>query len=130
MAGRGGRPRVEVEGVRELRRTLRAAGDDLSDLKAANLAAAEIAADAARGRAPVLTGALAGDIRAAGTKTAGIIRAGRKRIPYAGAIHWGWPARGITARPYLADGAKASESVWVPLYQRALDDALEKVKGL
>lgn len=126
---RGNRPMVEVDGARELRRTLRAAGDDLEDLKAANLAAANIAAGAARGRAPRKTGALAGDIRASGTKTAGIIRAGRKRIPYAGPIHWGWPARGIEARPYMTEGAQSTESIWVPMYERLIDDALDKVKG-
>lgn len=123
------RPLVEIDGARELRRTLRAAGDDMEDLKAANLAAANIAASAARGRAPRLTGALAGDIRASGTKTAGIVRAGRKRIPYAGPIHWGWPARGMKARPYITEGAQQTEPVWVPLYQREIDKALNKVKG-
>lgn len=123
------RPLVEIDGARELRRTLRAAGDDLEDLKAANQAAAEVAAAAARGRAPVLTGRLSSDIRASGTKTAGIIRAGRKKIPYAGPIHWGWPARGIAARPYLTEGAQSTESVWVPMYQKLMDDALQKVKG-
>lgn len=123
------RPLVQIDGARELRRTLRAAGDDLEDLKAANQAAAEVAAAAARGRAPVLTGRLSSDIRASGTKTAGIIRAGRKKIPYAGPIHWGWPARGIAARPYLTEGAQSTESVWVPMYQKLMDDALQKVKG-
>ena len=123
------RPLVSVEGARELRRTLRAAGDDLEDLKAANLQAAQIAAEAARARAPHVTGQLAGDIRASGTKTAGTIRAGRKRIPYAGPIHWGWPARGIEAQPYITEGAQATESIWVPLYEELMDEALAKVKG-
>lgn len=122
-------PLVEIDGARELRRTLRAAGDDLEDLKAANQAAANIAAAAAKSEAPKLTGALAGDIRASGTKTAGTIRAGRKRIPYAGPIHFGWPARGIKARPYITEGAQQTESIWVPLYQELLDEALSKVKG-
>lgn len=123
------RPRVQIDGARQLRRTLKAAGDDLEDLKRANLQAAEIAAGAARTRAPRLTGALAGDIRASGTKTAGTIRAGRKRLPYAGAIHWGWPARGIEAQPYLTEGAQQTEPVWVPLYEQELKKALAKVKG-
>lgn len=123
------RPLVEVEGARQLRRTLRQAGDDLEDLKDANKQAAEIAATGARRAAPVLSGALSGDIRAAGTKTAGVVRAGRKRLPYAGPIHWGWPARGIAAQPYLTEGAQQTETVWVPLYEEELDKALAKVKG-
>lgn len=122
-------PLVEIDGARELRRTLRAAGDDLEDLKAANQAAANIAAAAAKSEAPKLTGRLAGDIRASGTKTAGIIRAGRKKLPYAGVIHWGWPKRNILANPYITAGAQQTESIWVPLYQKQLDQALKKVKG-
>lgn len=120
---------IEVEGARELRRTLRAAGDDLSDLKDANQQAAEIAASAARVEAPRRSGRLAGDIRASGTKTAGIIRAGRKKLPYAGVIHYGWPARGIEAQPYLTAGAQNTEPIWVPLYERMMKEATEKVKG-
>lgn len=120
---------VEVEGARQLRRTLRQAGDDLGDLKDANKRAAEIAAAGALRNAPRRSGALAGDIRAAGTKTAGVVRAGRKRLPYAGPIHWGWPARGIEAQPYLTEGAQQTESVWVPMYEKELDEALAKVKG-
>lgn len=123
------RPLVEVEGARQLRKTLRAAGDDLEDLKAANQQAASIAATAAKAGAPRVSGTLAGDIRASGTKTAGIVRAGRKKIPYAGPIHWGWPARGIEAQPYMTEGAQRTESIWVPLYQELMDDALKKVKG-
>lgn len=123
------RPLVEIDGAQQLRKTLRAAGDDLGDLKAANQQAADIAAHAARSRAPRLTGQLAGDIRASGTKTAGTIRAGRKRIPYAGPLHWGWPARGIEARPYITEGAQQTESIWVPLYKELMDEALKKVKG-
>lgn len=123
------RPLIEVEGARQLRKTLRAAGDDLADLKDANQQAANIAATAAKARAPRRSGTLAGDIRASGTKTAGIVRAGRKKIPYAGPIHWGWPARGITAQPYMTEGAQSTESIWVPLYQQLMDDALKKVKG-
>lgn len=123
------RPLVEVEGARQLRKTLRAAGDDLADLKSANQQAANIAATAAKAGAPHRSGDLAGDIRASGTKTAGIVRAGRKKIPYAGPIHWGWPARGIKAQPYMTEGAQRTESIWVPLYQQLMDDALKKVKG-
>lgn len=124
------RPVVQVDGVRELRRTLRQAGDDLADMKAANQAAADIAAAAAKSRAPRRSGALAGDIRASGTKTAGIVRAGRARLPYAGPIHWGWPAHNITANPYLTDAAQATEPVWVPLYMKHIEQQLDKVKGI
>ena len=120
---------IKVEGQRELRKTLRAAGDDLEDLKAAHKAAAEIAAGGSRPLAPVRSGDLAGTIRAGGTKTSAVIRAGKKVVPYAGPIHWGWPARGIEPHPFLADGAQRTEPQWVELFYQALDKALKKVKG-
>lgn len=120
---------VKVEGAARLRRTLRAAGLDLSDLKTANAAASKTAAGAARPFTPVRSGALLRSVRSSGTLTAGIIRAGRKSVPYAGAIHWGWPAHGITAQPFLTEGARASEPVWIKLYEADMADAINKVKG-
>lgn len=121
---------VRIEGGARLRRTLRAAGDDLSDLKAAHTAAAATAASGARGLVPTRTGRLAGSIRSSGTNSAGIVRAGRASIPYAGPIHWGWPARRIAAQPFLSDGATNTEPAWLPVYTAALDAALSKVEGI
>jgi hypothetical protein len=121
----------EVIGGRELRRTLRQAGLDLQDLKDAHAAAARIAANAAADAAPRRTGALAATVRSAGTKTAGIVRAGNNtKVPYAGPIHWGWGKRHIAANPFASRGAQRSEPEWLPVYEEARDKALDKVKGI
>lgn len=131
---------VKVEGLRELRRTLRQAGDDMADLKEANRAAAEIVATAAGGRVPHLTGALAASVRPAGTKTAAVVRAGKKAVPYANAIHWGrifWPCKEadphfrseIAPRPFLSEAATSTESTWVPLYEDRIQSILDQVQG-
>lgn len=127
-------PALRVEGGRKLRSTLRDAGDDLSDLRAAHKDAAQIAAEASAALAPARSRRLADTIRAAGTKTAGIIRAGNNRstssgVPYAGPIHWGWFKRGIKPQPFLSRGAQDSEGRWLPIYETALDQALDKIKG-
>lgn len=127
MAAR--RAGVRVEGARRLRATLRAAGSSLSDLKDANRRAAGIAAGASRPLAPMLTGRLRASVRSSGTVTAGIIRAGRKSVPYAGPQHWGWPSRGIKATPFLTLGAQSSEPVWIPLYEAEMHAAIARVKG-
>lgn len=120
----------EVRGGRELRRTLRGAGDDLSDLKDVHKQAAAIAATRAKADAPEVSGRLAATIRSSGTKTAGIVRVGNNtKVPYAHPIHWGWAARGIPANPFAARGAQESEPVWVALYVRYVDDTLDKIKG-
>lgn len=120
---------IRLEGQRQLRKTLREAGDDLEDLKAAHKAAAEVAAGGSRPLAPVRSGLLAGTIRAGGTKTSAVIRAGKKAVPYAGPTHWGWAARGIEPHPFLATGAKNTEPQWVELFYQAMNKALKKVKG-
>jgi hypothetical protein len=126
--GSGG---IQVNGLSNLRRTLRQAGDDLGDLKDANARAAAIAASAAERRAPVITGALERSVRSSGTKTAGIIRAGNARaVPYANPIHWGWFSHHIKPNPFLSLGAQESQPLWVPIYEKALDEAVQKVSGL
>lgn len=137
---------VQIEGLRQLRKSLRKAGDDMKDLKAANLEAATTAARASAALAPIghgpKRGALKATIRAAGTKTAGVIRAGRKAVPYAGPVHWGWPNRPaaramnprikggpIPAQPFLSDGARNSEGQWLPYYIKTVDGIIARVEG-
>lgn len=131
---------MKVEGARNLRRSLKQAGEDLSDLKAAHRKAADIAADAARGIVPSRTDRLRKSIRAAATQSAAIMRAGSKRLPYANAVHWGrkaWPNVShpratpsfMYPRLFLTKGAKETEPQWVGLYMQAVEDALEKIEG-
>lgn len=125
-------PLVQVEGGRAFRASLKKAGDDLQDMKAAHKSAAQIAATASRALAPVgLTGLLSRSIRGAGTKTAATIRAGNNtRVPYARPIHWGWHRRHIKPNPFLSHGAQNSEGRWIRVYEAYLETALHQVKGL
>lgn len=131
---------VQIEGAKQLRRSMKAAGEDLSDLKAANAAAANIAARASADLAPRgPSGKLKATIRGSGTKTAGIIRAGTARVPYAAAVHWGrlwWPNKAksrarsrMYAQPFLSDGAQNSEGEWLPVYSAALEQIIERIDG-
>jgi len=132
---------LQVEGGKKLRATLAAAGADLADLKAAHKGAAEIAARASADLAPVKSGRLQRTIRAAGTKTAGIIRAGTKAVPYGPAVHWGrrwWPNKAagpfrhyapIRPNPFMSDGAKNSEGRWIPVYENAIEEILYRIEG-
>jgi hypothetical protein len=122
-------PVMKVEGARQLRATLKAAGDDLGDLKDAHREAGTIVANAAGGRAPRRTGALAGSIRAAGTKAGAVVRAGGARAPYAPYVHNGTPARGIPQNPFITEAAQATESRWVAGYGTAIERIVDKVKG-
>lgn len=125
---------LKLEGGRNLRRTLREAGSDLTELKAANAQAASIVAGRAQSWAPVVSGRLAATVRSSGTKTAGIVRAGNNRksasgVPYAAPIHWGWRARNIRANPFMSYSAQSTEPTWLALYESLVNKALSKIKG-
>lgn len=120
---------VRVEGLSRLRRTLRKAGHDLEDLKDVNAAVAAIVVQAAGAYAPRRTGALAASPRPSRAKARARVLAGGARVPYAGPIHWGWPARNIQAQPWLSQAAQATEPQWTGTYRQGVEDVLSKVKG-
>jgi hypothetical protein len=100
--------RIEVEGDREVRRALKRLGDAAkAGLRATHAESAEIVAEAARGIVPRRSGVLAASIRSSGQIGAGVVRAGRAAVPYAGVIHFGWAAHSIAPQPFLYDAADA-----------------------
>jgi len=116
--------------MRELRRHLRRAGDDLTDLKQANGEAARIAADAAASRINSKSGTLARTVRSSGTKTAGVVRAGNNGgVRYAGVNAWGWGRKNIKGNPWPSDGARKSEARWRRVYADYLDRVIAQIKG-
>lgn len=119
-----------VEGLNDLARTMRRAGEDLTELKDAHAKAGGIVASYAESIAPRRSGKLAGSVRAARQVRRARIQAGRASVPYAGPIHWGWPARHIGAQPFMSDAAQATEPTWRPAYEAAVAKALEQVKGV
>lgn len=131
MAGGNGfaSAHVQVDGARKLRRELKKAGGDLGQLRDANRQAARSILPIAAGLAPVTTGRLKASLRVAATNKAGMLRAGRKAVPYAGPIHWGWPLRGIHPRPFMTQAATNNESIWMDAYLGAVDKALKEIKG-
>lgn len=126
MAGKPA-ARVQVRGAAEFRKAMKAAGADLKDLKEANKAAAEVVATDARSRAPFRTGALIKSIRSKATKTYGRVMAGSDLVPYAGPIHFGWPAHGISPNPFLYDAADDKTSEVVSKYNSAVEAIVRKV---
>ena len=124
-----GEGKVEVEGGKELRKSLKGVEDGLKDLQAAHAAAAGIVSAAAPAYAPLRSGALAGSIRGSGAKAAATVRAGGAKVPYAGVQEYGWPRRNIAAQPYIVPAAHDTEPTWIAVYQARVDELLGKVKG-
>jgi hypothetical protein len=120
---------VEVEGGKELRKSLKNVEDGLKDLQAAHAAAAGIVAAAAPSYAPLRTGRLAGSIRGSGAKAAATVRAGGAKVPYAGVQEYGWPRRNIPAQPFLVPAAHDTEGEWRPVYEARVEELIDKVHG-
>ena len=123
MAGR----QVSVEGARELRKALKTVGDEAkAGLKETNLEVAEIVARAAVTKVPAQSGALRETIRAAGAQTRASVKAGFKKVPYAGVIHFGWPARNIAPQTFLYDALDSRRGEVLDAYQSGMADLLRK----
>lgn len=122
-------PLVTVDGLPQLRRQLRQLVGDASDLKEANAAAASIVANAAASRAPRRTGRLAASVRGNRAVSRATVSAGGAAVPYAGPIHWGWPAHHIAPQPFVVDAAQVTEPVWLAAYERDLAKAVDRVGG-
>jgi len=121
---------VRLEGARQLRRTLRQAGDDLSDLKRAHADAAAVVTPVAQAKAPRRSGRLSATVRGSGTKTGALIRAGFAAVPYAGVQEFGWPRRHIPAQPFVVPAARETEPQWMGMYEAEVDRLLGHVKGI
>lgn len=104
---------LRVTGIKELVRDLQALGVSVDDLKAAFSAIAAKGARYASAFAPHRTGRLAASIRGNKAKSKAVVIAGGARVPYAGAINYGWAARNIEASHFMqrADAVVAPEAV-------------------
>jgi hypothetical protein len=104
------------------RAKLQQMGIELTDFKTINRLIAENVMGEAKGRAPVDDGTLRGDIRGGASKTRAYVSVGRKKIPYAGPIHFGWPARNIEAQPFLYEAMDARADEVQKVYAKRVDE--------
>lgn len=102
--------------------------------------AADIVAEEARKLAPKQSGRLRNDIRTSGTTKGGVVRVGRKKIPYAGRVMFGDPItftdrlmrraqRRRVPQPFIYKAADIQFRNVVDYYndelEQILDDAIE-----
>jgi hypothetical protein len=118
---------VRVEGLNKTVRALTQFGVEVQDLKAVF---SEIAAEGARlasSFAPTQTGNLSKTVRGNKAKNKAVVIAGRARVPYAGAINYGWPKRHIKPALFMqrADAALAPRAV--EMLEAGLDQVVGKV---
>jgi len=140
----GRKTTIEIKGLRQAQRIMgRIDADFRKRFKDIHKGAADIVAEEARRQAPVRSGRLRKDIRTSGTAKGGVVRVGRKRIPYVGRVIFGDPVtfrdrlmrRAQTRRvgsPFIYDDADAKFREVVDYYdeelEEILDDAIEAAK--
>jgi hypothetical protein len=117
---------VRVEGLTRTVRALQTYGVQIDDLKDVMSGIAELGAQLAGRYAPHRTGRLAGTVRGNRAKAKAVVTAGRARVPYAGAINYGWRARGIRPALFMqrADAELAPRAI--EMLQDGLDQAARK----
>ena len=119
---------VKVEGVRELARSLRRVGEGYpKELRTIHRKVADPVARHAEILVPRRSGVLAGSIRAQGTQRVARVAAGRKSVPYAGVIHFGWPGHNIEPQPFLYDALAAKQVTVLDIYTRETDRFIDRV---
>lgn len=123
------RLRLNARGLSTLARTMRQAGADMQRLKGAYKDMAGVVKDNTGHVIPVRTGRLKRTLRASATQKAGVVRAGRASVPYAGVINYGWAGHHIEPQYYMQQGLEMSEGEVIGLYAQALQDALDTIKG-
>lgn len=105
---------------------MKAAGRKLDDLKRANREVGTFINGNAAPTAPRRTGALAASTRPNAAATNVAIRS---RLPYAGPIHWGWPARNIEPQPWLWATATGTQDEWLPKYEDEIQRIMDDIEG-
>lgn len=117
---------VKVEGLNKTLTALQRAGVEVQDLKDAMSAIAAEGARLASGFAPVRTGRLRHTIRGNKAKAKAIVTAGLARVPYAGAINYGWPNRGIKPSLFMQMADKELADKAVDMLSAGIDRAIER----
>ena len=121
---RDGGVRVRVEGFGRVVRKLSAAGADAEDMRTLMHSLGQIVIDGAN--IPIRTGRLDTNVRSGRGKTKAVVRAGGARVPYAGVIHYGDPARGIRAQPFLTDALQARHAQVFAALEAGINDLLAR----
>lgn len=119
-----------VEGLSKLGRDLQALGLDVDDLKDGFSKIAAEGAKLAAGFAPKRSGRLAATIRGNRAKSKAVVMAGRGRgVPYAGAINYGWPRRGIAPAGFMQQADAAMRPRALQELESAINDSIRR-RGL
>lgn len=118
--------RVEVKGDKRLARTLHDAGQELEEMPRALPVVSRQVVTVAMSKVPRDTGRLAASLDPTVESSAAVILS---TLPYAGVIHWGWPARNIAPQPFLVEAGRQAEPAWTKTFEAEAERILGHVRG-
>lgn len=117
---------VQIKGLNEVVRNLKAFGASADDLKDANAKITSKVANAATAIVPVQSGRLQSSIRGTRQQRKASIKAGSSSIQYAGIIEYGYPAKNIQAQPFLRKAAWQNQWFIIEQYEENLNEIIRK----
>jgi hypothetical protein len=117
---------VEVKGAATFQATTALAAADLGDMREPGQASAAQLLTTGRSKTPRLSGRLANSLTADIGPVLVEVSSG---LDYAGRTHYGWPAVGQRAQPFLTDALAELDNTILDNYQHQVEKALSKVKG-
>ena len=119
------RSAIEVQGVKIIQRKLKQMDDGtVAELKQVYFYSANLVARNASPRIPQRSGNLRASMRVTTSKRGGWVRVGSKRkVPYAGPVHFGWPNRPNQAREWQGGPIRPN-----PFLYSALDSRRAEVE--
>lgn len=123
------RAAIKIEGMSLFQKKLKAIDPELSkQMKLVHREAAETAKAVIIPLVPVGdTGDLVGSLRAGATLRSGYVKVGSAKVPYAGAIQFGWPAHNIAAQDFLYEGMLRAEPAVTKEYEKGLTTVLRLI---
>jgi hypothetical protein len=125
IEGTGGQ--LEIEGLRDVQKAMRKFSDDSrNDMKETHRRAGQIVVDGAAKLVPVRSGALLASLKSAPTQRQGRVRVGSAAVPYAGPIHFGWPARHIQPNPFIYEVLDGRRQEVYSLYAERISQLIVK----
>lgn len=117
---------VRIDGLKDLQKALRKTAVDVQDQKDLMHSIGDLVVNAAKPKTPEISGTLRNTIRAGRGKTKAVVRAGSAKAPYAGVIHYGWPAHNIKPHPFLTDALSAEHAAIFEALGKGLQELLDK----
>lgn len=118
---------VRVTGLNETVRALQRLGVEVDDIKDVMADIAAEGAKLAAQKAPRRSGRLATTVRGNRAKGKAVVTAGKAKVPYAGAINYGWQRRGIKGSFFMQKADEALAPIAVQKLEAGIDRLINGV---